>query len=829
MSWLPQLGAWQYAMAGAVCALGPVVIHLLSRRRHRQVHWGAMQLLREAMVSQRRLTRLRNLLLLLLRVAAVFLFGLALARPFSSRGSVPLDADTPRHLILLVDNSLSMSYRSVDRTLFERAQQTGEQLIDSLPVGSLVSVLPLCKEIGQLGQIAVDPEQAVDVLRTMRVVDDVCRFEQLVAAASRAAGQADSLQDQIVVLSDLQRATWDPDLDTQRLTKLPALHIYDVLGEQPANTWVEDVRLSDQVVSPNSDAAVVGVIAHDGHQDRTVQVSLMLDGNVVASRSLQLSTTSNRKQVTFQIRTDKLPVPRGGVRFIDVCLQIDHDRLPDDDARHLVVPVVNRLPVVFVDQYGDGQERVRQGLVGETWPLRQLLAPSQVGGHESPRMIEPRHLTVGSLNRSKLEVARLIVIAGVANPMDQVGLLRDFVAQGGTLFLAMGGSFDPVVWSRKAWLDGSGILPAPLDNVPKDIGSDADRDTLSAWRIASDGISSSSILRLPGIADDDLRRLYAEPIFFKWIDVLIDADSKAKVIDAEGKLIADLIREDTEPTSSGVAGVRIPVDEDGWVAWQPPRPISLSAESESVALDDEIQQLARLAAPVVHARMGNAEGSPLLVERRIGQGRVVFFASGFLPQWTNLSQTNAIVMLDRIVRDLIFGTLPTRNFAAQPQIAFGLPGVARGRSVLLQRPGKGSTRDSLEVTYVGRQQTGVLIRDAYQRGIYRLGLSAASFGEATSAGEVGVEDASANEGHWRIAVNGNPAESDLTPLRADEKAQLAATSQLVWFDGQGSTWRMADGPEVTSWWRPLVVAVLIVLLVELTILAWSSRQTMPVG
>ena len=85
-SFLP--GYAMFALAGAVAAAGPVVIHLLNRRRFRVVSWAAMDFLREAVKRNRRILKLRDILLLILRTAAVLLFGLALARPyFASSGS----------------------------------------------------------------------------------------------------------------------------------------------------------------------------------------------------------------------------------------------------------------------------------------------------------------------------------------------------------------------------------------------------------------------------------------------------------------------------------------------------------------------------------------------------------------------------------------------------------------------------------------------------------------------------------------------------------------------------------------------------------------------
>ena len=71
-----------FAIAGAIAAAGPIVIHLLNRRRFRTISWGAMNFLRQAMQRNRRILQLRDLLLLLLRCLIVLCIGLALAQPF---------------------------------------------------------------------------------------------------------------------------------------------------------------------------------------------------------------------------------------------------------------------------------------------------------------------------------------------------------------------------------------------------------------------------------------------------------------------------------------------------------------------------------------------------------------------------------------------------------------------------------------------------------------------------------------------------------------------------------------------------------------------------
>lgn len=77
-----------FAIAGLLAAAGPVLVHLLNRRRQRVVAWGAMEFLREALQRQRKRFELRDIVLLMLRMLAVMALGLGLSRPFWRGASI---------------------------------------------------------------------------------------------------------------------------------------------------------------------------------------------------------------------------------------------------------------------------------------------------------------------------------------------------------------------------------------------------------------------------------------------------------------------------------------------------------------------------------------------------------------------------------------------------------------------------------------------------------------------------------------------------------------------------------------------------------------------
>src|SRR5260221_4316353 len=98
--------AWM--LAGLAALSIPVVIHLLLRRKKTRLGFSTIQffLKRDEQSSQRR--RLRNWLLLSLRLLICTLLVLAFARPFLQHAGA-LDANRQkRQVIVVLDRSLSM-------------------------------------------------------------------------------------------------------------------------------------------------------------------------------------------------------------------------------------------------------------------------------------------------------------------------------------------------------------------------------------------------------------------------------------------------------------------------------------------------------------------------------------------------------------------------------------------------------------------------------------------------------------------------------------------------------------------------------------------------
>jgi hypothetical protein len=90
----------------------PVIIHLINQQRFQSVQWAAMIFLLSAKAISRGYTRLRQWLIMLLRMAAVAAAILAISRPLSQGWLAVVGGDRSTAAIVLLDRSPSMSQAS---------------------------------------------------------------------------------------------------------------------------------------------------------------------------------------------------------------------------------------------------------------------------------------------------------------------------------------------------------------------------------------------------------------------------------------------------------------------------------------------------------------------------------------------------------------------------------------------------------------------------------------------------------------------------------------------------------------------------------------------
>lgn len=833
-------GAEVFAAAGVAAATGPFIIHLLNRRRYRLKEWAAMQFLLAAVQRNRRILHLRDLLLLLLRTACLLLFGLALARPYFSRTSTAIEPNQPVHAVLVIDNSLSMGHRKLDGSnLLDETRNKSKEFLDVLPEGSLISVLPLCGSPAGFSREAYRTKQdARDALDQIEIVDRSGSAAQAADLALEACKRhLDMPAKRVVFLGDQQLINWPAESLDAHMKELPEMQVVSIAPAEPENTWIADFALQDSIADLENKAIFVVTVRHAGPLARNdVEVTLAIDGTNVESKTISFEAAQpgepyQSREVVFEydFKLLNLSVEEGKTIFVAAQASIPRDRLPEDDARYLAVPVLSGLPVVFVDQYGP-DENPQKDRYGDTWYLRHLLGTTSAGSALARRLAASRHVRPDQIDRKLLENARLVIVAGVNLSEETVLLLRDYVKQGGQLVIAAGTDFDPAAWNQTAWRQGEGILPLPLE--PKPIGQTTEEATtvLQPFFLSLESMVQDAF-HLADTPGENLKNLYREPVFFKAVvadtgeSVLADLkETEIRRIEEERRFrleSTDWLKKWAELESQGKLSdkdknERARVEErqaalwPSWISWKQPR---LDADAELKAAD-----LAERAQPRVLAGFDNAV--PFLIERKIGAGKVLFVSSssGKRSSWNTLPKTNAVLLFSRLLRGMIEETLPAGNPTTLE--SWMLPVADRNLIYTLVRPDGG--KEALLPEALTADLYGIIVRPRTKRGIYKV---AAQRADASAAAEI------TGERLFEIpfAING--------PSQESEPALLDENGLKERMGGAHFRWVARDQPirlesvQVSgqNLWKWLIASVFLCLLAEMLVVVWPmlAREHAP--
>ena len=126
---------------GILAAAIPLLIHLWSRRQARRVDFSSLMFLLVAHRQNVRRIQLKNLLILLLRVAIITLIALALSRPLLKNQFSFAGARAKTSAVIILDNSFSVGYQGVRGQRFEKAKEVALEVVDSLRHGDSVAVI----------------------------------------------------------------------------------------------------------------------------------------------------------------------------------------------------------------------------------------------------------------------------------------------------------------------------------------------------------------------------------------------------------------------------------------------------------------------------------------------------------------------------------------------------------------------------------------------------------------------------------------------------------------------------------------------------------------
>lgn len=405
------------ALALAAFLALPVLAHL-SRQIPRDRHaFGAMLLLERLVKRLRRRRRIKDLALLLLRMAALLAIVLAATGPvLTYPGDIPEYGGSGR-VVLVVDRSLSMSMEDGGKTLLQRSREAAIEQLEGLPPGVLVGLVTFGEEAERL-----TPSLTGDHARVraqLEGINDGYGRSDLRGGLLEARRLLAGEPGEVLLFTDEAgpRMVLEATSEIERLVELDSSVIPFVAeANPPRNVAVVSATYGD---GPEGGEVVVR-ISNFGESKLVVPCEVHLPGGDIVPVLVDLPPLGEaEKRVTVPAE-----IPGGIGRA-----WCDDPDLAADDTRYFHVPRIGASRVLVVD--GDpGDTPIRS----EVYFLERALAPW--GGVRTGVTLDVT--TPLGLMDLDPERHRVVFLANVSDPRPFALRLSEFVRKGGSLVVSAG-------------------------------------------------------------------------------------------------------------------------------------------------------------------------------------------------------------------------------------------------------------------------------------------------------------------------------------------------------------------------------------------------------
>lgn len=450
------LNLWM--LLGLAAASIPLIIHLLNRRRHRVVHWGAMRFLKLSHVTRHRRIRIEELLLLLLRTLLIVALVFALARPFLTSRMFS-SAKSHKDLVIVLDRSFSMALKDKGVTLFDRGREQAQKAIGTLSGGDSVTVIlaartprPLLPEpsfdFEKVNRALARAHESLSSLDILKSLDRAFAFLKKGSNPVR----------EILIITDGQRHGWftedvsrwrylAEELAAFKPKRRPRIYVLTVPRRGTvANLGLGEIALRRTVVGTDRDVRVTVNVTNTGEVALgPTRLNFAVDDKQVQAVSVERLLPGASAPASFTYRFTK-----PGSHY--VIGKLGQDQLPPDDRAYFGLEVLEKLPVLLVDGSGSPDPLKR-----ETLFLASALEPTP------QYVVHPTVIAPTQLGETDLSDYRAVVLADLAQ-IDTMEMTRleDYIRRGGGLLIAPGERVSPKVYNSTFWRGAEGLLPAEM-------------------------------------------------------------------------------------------------------------------------------------------------------------------------------------------------------------------------------------------------------------------------------------------------------------------------------------------------------------------------------
>jgi len=403
---------------GLIAASIPIVLHFLNLRKLKRVEFSTLAFLKELQKTKIKRIKLKQWLLLLLRIAIIIFLVMAFARPTVKNFTIGNSSTAKTTAVIIIDNTFSMSVVAGNGSYLNRARQIAKNLLSNFQDGDEIILFGVGNLSNESAQPTTNNKQLARQIDELEVSAVSRTLNESVVKAAQVLYQSNNYNKEIYLLTDLQKKRiYNSSSELSNLSSIfnsnVRLYLIDLSEREPINLGIEEIKPNNQIFEKGKTVSFDIKVKNYSKQPVNNSVaSLFVNGKRSAQQSVNLAAGES-KIIPFE--TTLLDTG-----LVEINAELEDDDILQDNKRFFSVYVPDKISVLFLTDNRDDAKFVRYAIDD---PTKQKV-----------KITENSLSQVSSLNLKNYDA---VIVIGSERNSDWKNLIS-FTESGGGLILMPG-------------------------------------------------------------------------------------------------------------------------------------------------------------------------------------------------------------------------------------------------------------------------------------------------------------------------------------------------------------------------------------------------------
>jgi hypothetical protein len=330
---------------GLLAATIPIIIHLLNLRKLKKIDFSTLQFLKELQKNKIRKIKLKQWLLLALRVLIILCIVTAFARPTLVGVSIGGTTSTAKTTaVFILDDTFSMSVIDQNGSYFNQAKETIKDLLNQFEEGDEVGLILVSHQPDEtemttnLAKFREEVEATVISFASKKLNNAIIKTADVI-------GKAKNFNKEIYLFTDFQKGRLASDDEItdlkEQLGDQVRLYSFNYSGKEVTNFGIDELKINTQIFEKDKPVKFDALVKnYSNHSKENLVVSLFINGKRSAQQSVNLNSGESK--------IVNLEAPAKAFGNSEAETEIEEDDLLEDNKRFTSYFIPEKIQVLIL-------------------------------------------------------------------------------------------------------------------------------------------------------------------------------------------------------------------------------------------------------------------------------------------------------------------------------------------------------------------------------------------------------------------------------------------------------------------------------------------------